>query len=94
MDNRATRRREKRTRDEYVKQIDKLNPTQIRIMEVLATKKAEDMMGEMAKVINSCYYKALRKNRVGEDRAQKILDDTEVFINEMARGDDNNEHIK
>lgn len=55
-------------------------PAQNRLVEKLAIEKASIYIQNTAKLINTCYFNAMRTNRVGEERALRILNQTEILI--------------
>jgi len=38
------------------------------------------MVQEIANVVNECFFRAMRQHGIGNDRANKILEMTETFI--------------
>ena len=83
--NRAARRREKREHEEQIKVIEKLTPTQTKIMNQLAMQKAEKMISNIGEITDSCLFKALRNHGVSEKRANIIINETGELIELEAR---------
>ena len=77
---RAERRRNKRSIEKNVQAISKLTPTQYKLIEKITDKKANEQIDDIAKVINECYFKAMRNAGISEVRANKILAATEELI--------------
>jgi len=49
-------------------------------LEEMAIEKANIYINNTAKIINKCYFDAMRKNNIGEERAKRILSETEELI--------------
>ena len=79
--NRNQRRQSKRLNEKQTV----VSPMQNRLVEKLALEKANVYIQHTAKIINQCYFKAMRSNRVGKERANRILDQTEILINVESR---------
>ena len=77
---RAERRRKKHCIEKNVQAISKLTPVQYDLIEKITEKKANKHIDDIAKIINECYFKAMRSNGISEVRANKILAETEEFI--------------
>ena len=61
--------------------------TQNNLVEELAMEKANIFIANTAKIINDCYFNAMRSHGIGEVRANKILAETEELIKlEAERG--------
>lgn len=77
-------RQVKRANDRKVKKnvqaISKLTPIQYRLIDKITDKKANEQVDNVAKIINECYFKAMRSNGISEVRANKILAATEELI--------------
>ena len=77
---RAEDRRDKRIMEKNVQAISKLTPVQYRLIDKITDKKANEQVDNVAKIINECYFKAMRNNGISEVRANKILAATEELI--------------
>lgn len=83
--NRNARRKAEREHTVYSKAVNKLTPLQTQLIDKLALQKADTMVFNISKIINDCYFKAMRENRVGKERADRILARTEELIDLAAR---------
>ena len=81
---RADNRREKRIVEKKVQAISKLTPIQYRLIDKITDKKANEQVNNISKIINECYFKAMRNNGISEVRANKILAATEELIKSEA----------
>lgn len=77
---RAENRRNKREIEKNVQAISKFTPYQYELIEKITDKKANKHIDNIAKIINECYFKAMRNARISEVRAKKILAATEELI--------------
>ena len=77
---RAEDRRNKRQIGKNVQAISKITPTQYELIEKITDKKANKQIDNIAKIINECYFKAMRNAGISEIRANKILAATEELI--------------
>jgi len=81
MSNRKNRRHpSERDKSIYSNELNSLPPSQRRLVQKLANEISDNSLKGIAKVINQSYYQAMRNNRISEDRARKILEQTELLI--------------
>ena len=81
MGNRSSRRHpSERNKSRYTNELNNLTVSQKRLVEKLANEISDNTIKGLAELINQSYYQAMRSNRVGEDRARKILEQTELLI--------------
>jgi hypothetical protein len=83
--NRQERRNNQRLRDKLQSKVDKMDNTQAIIVEKLAQKLFDDAITEMLPVINDAVFSAMRENRVGEERAYRILEVADKYIAEEGK---------
>ena len=83
--NRSARRKEKREHEEQIKEVCKLTPAQVRLVEKLANEKAEKMIDIISAITNRCYFNAMRDNKISESRANKIIQESEKLIDLESR---------
>ena len=57
-----------------------LTDDQNKLIDKLAIEKSELFIQTTANIINECYFEAMRTNRVGKERAMRILNRTEELI--------------
>ena len=85
--NRSQRRRQENENIHYVKTVRALTPYQKDVINSEAIKKAMIMVKDISLTINDAFLKAMRDNRVGKERASRILDRVNDFIDvEAMRG--------
>ncbi|MFA6867264.1 MAG: hypothetical protein WCR54_07080 [Clostridia bacterium] len=85
--NRSQRRRQENENTRYVKVVRALTADQKDVINSEAIRKAKIMIDNISKTINDGFFKAMRDNRVGEERANRILDRVKDFIDiEALRG--------
>jgi len=85
--NRNQRRRQEKENIHYVKVVRALTADQKDVINSEAIRKAKIMIDNISKTINDGFFKAMRDNRVGEERANRILDRVKDFIDiEALRG--------
>lgn len=68
-----------------VRKTNSLTDAQNKLIDKLAIEKSELFIQATAKLINQCYFQAMRTNRVGEERAHRILEQTEILIDIESR---------
>ena len=78
--NRNARRKAEREHTVYSKAVNKLTPLQTQLIDKLAIQKADVMVSNISKIINDCYFSALREHHVSEERANLIIERTEELI--------------
>ena len=66
--------------EKNIQAISKLTPNQYRLLDKITDEKANEQVDNIAKIINECYFKAMRSNGISEIRANKILAETEELI--------------
>jgi len=71
--NRSQRHQALRENKEHFRIANDFTKRQMEVVEILATKKAVEMISKISEDIDGCYMKALRLNRVSEERAIKII---------------------
>ena len=77
---RQVKRAQDRKIEKNVQAISKLTPIQYRMIDKITDKKANEQVNSISKIINECYFKAMRNNGISEVRANKILAATEDII--------------
>ena len=81
MSNRKTRRHpSENDKSIHTNELNNLTSSQIRLVQNLATEISDNSIQSIAKLINQCCYQAMRNNRVSEERARRILEQTEILI--------------
>lgn len=70
---REEKRKLKRERDKLSKTINKLNNNQILLVDKLAEERAVDLFKKMEKYIFKVTKETMRENRIGKERADKII---------------------
>lgn len=83
--NRQERRNHERLKNKLQTKVDKMDNTQTIIVEKLAQQLFDDAIKEMLPVINDAVFSAMRENRVGEERAYRILDLADKYIEEEGK---------
>lgn len=70
---RQERRRNERTKEKLQKKINHLDGNTTLLIEQLAAKKFDNYVKLFKELISQATFQAMRENRVGEDRAYKIM---------------------
>lgn len=78
--NRNQRRRQENENIHYVKVVRALTPYQKDVINSEAIRKAKIMIDNISKTINEAFFNSMRENRVGKERANRILDRVNDFI--------------
>ena len=64
----------------YKNQLSDLTDSQLKLVDKLAVEKANHYILNTAKIINNCYFIAMRNNKIGKQRAERIIKETEILI--------------
>lgn len=88
--NRNQRRKQLGENAHYVKTVRALTPDQKEVIKSESIRQAEAMVKSIANIINDCYFKSMRENRVGKERANRILARCEILIDQEANKPDEN----
>ena len=78
--NRSQRHQQLRENKNYVRTVNKFTKAQMEVIDSVALQKATQIVGDIGKTINKLYFQALRDNHVGEARALKIIEDTNLLM--------------
>ncbi|MBU5486492.1 hypothetical protein KQI86_19510 [Clostridium sp. MSJ-11] len=77
--NRQQRKAMQREQNKLEKKLNKLDATSLKMVEVLAMQRFDEYVKLVKELLSGSTYEAMRENRVGEERANRIL----VRINEI-----------
>lgn len=83
--NRAERRAADRERQKLKKELDKLSPNQLRLVDRIIDGKVNEVLSLYKELVTSAIYKSMRENRVGEERTQRILEETDRQLREWLK---------
>lgn len=77
---RAEKRREQREFNKAAEEIKRLSPAAIRIIEKYAKLEAEEKLELYKKMVDNAVFNAMRENKIGQDRAYKIMERASELI--------------
>lgn len=78
--NRTEARRNQREKEKLCKTVNKLTPNQIKLVDTLAEQKADKLLDVFKRLITESMTKSMRQNRIGLERANKVIEDANKIM--------------
>lgn len=79
---RIDRRAVERNRQKLRKEVKKLTPNQLKLIDEITEHKANETLDVFKELVTNAIYKTMRENHISENRAKKILEETDRQLRE------------
>lgn len=84
---RKLQRKTKKETNKLSEAVNKLSPTQLKLIDILAEQKCDKLLDEYKKLVTESALKAMRQHHISFERGRNILEDTEKIIQEEVKNE-------